>query len=90
MSEDNSYANNRDGVHYVPHKTHCQSKGRTCSVIVGCLTPCLICEAAKRDIPLDDVCDILDKHYLNTIVHDPATLKPLVPEYIRVWDEAPS
>ena len=92
MSENNSensyhYGNESGGVHYVKHNSHCRNG---CYIIVGCSRfwldgpqQCIICEGAKRDISLDLICEILDKHYLGKEVSDPKVLSPLVPEYIK-------
>lgn len=85
------YSDNSDGVHYVRHQSHCEGG---CHVIVGCSElwennkfGCLICEGAKRNVKVEDICKILDEHYLNEEVSDPRILPPLVPKYIELWDK---
>nr|QBK85744.1 MAG: hypothetical protein LCMAC101_03390 [Marseillevirus LCMAC101] len=84
------YSDDCGGVHYVRHENHCENG---CYVIVECSRfwsdgpqPCIICEGAKRNVPLKLICELLDEHYLNTEVSDPAVLALLVPKYIERWE----
>lgn len=92
MGKDN-YSDNSEGVHYVYHKSHLCDGKKGCYIIVGCSdlwenneNGCLVCEGAKRNVSPDEICEILDKYYLDKEVKDPRALLPLVPQYIEIWD----